>query len=46
MTNGVVEPGFDPWRHLKSILEEVHGGRVYRLRRVVGGGRVDFMLLM
>lgn len=39
MASGVVEQGSDPWRHLESISEEIHGGQVYRRRRVVGGGR-------
>jgi len=47
MVSVVVEQGFEECRHLEAILGEVHGGRVYRHRRVVGVAgvtMVDFML--
>jgi len=39
MVIGVVEQRSEEWLHLEAILEEVHGGRVYRRRCEVQGSR-------
>jgi len=39
MSSGVIAQGSPEWVHLKEVLREVHGGRVYRCRLNVEGGR-------
>jgi len=39
MSTGGVERGSEAWQHLKEILGEVHGGKVYRRRKIAQGGR-------
>ena len=39
MSSGMVPQGSEEWSYFEEVLREVHGGKVYRRRRYVGGGR-------